>query len=100
MRTVYLDSNFICHVTNDGAMTAVTTDFFDGKCDNFVEGYRMIPEGQTWTRPDGIVFKGEAVFPWKDYTILAAYQSQYESDKDELEDMKTALGMLEVTVDG
>lgn len=39
MRTVYIDSDFKCHVADDGTMTAAQTDFFDGKCDTFVEGY-------------------------------------------------------------
>jgi hypothetical protein len=56
MRTIYLDSNFKCHLQNDGTMTAVEVDFFDNKCDTFVEGYRIVPEGQTWTREDGEVF--------------------------------------------
>lgn len=79
MRTVYLDDEFKCHVTDDGTMTAVSTDFFDGKCDNFVEGYRLIPGGHCWCRPDGIVFHGEMIAPWKDCRILQACQEQYEA---------------------
>jgi hypothetical protein len=81
---VYIDSDFKCHVTNDGTMTAVETDFFDGKCDAFIEGYRFIPPDKTWTREDGEVFTGEMVSPWKDYAILAAYQEQYETTNAEL----------------
>ena len=79
MRTIYLDSEFKCHITNDGNMTAVETDFFDGKCDTFVEGYRFVPAGESWTRSDGKVFKGEMIAPWKPYSELAAYQLQYET---------------------
>ena len=77
-RLVYLDSDFKCHVTNDGTMTAAETDFFDGKCDTFIEGYRFIPAGKSWTRPDGVVFTGEMVAPWKDYSELDEAQRQYE----------------------
>ena len=84
MRTIYIDSDFKCHVTDDGTMTAVETDFFDGKCDTFIEGYRFVPAGEVWTRPDGKVFKGEMIAPWKPYSDLAAYQLQYERDQDEL----------------
>ena len=28
MKTIYLDSDFKCHVSNDGTMLAVETDFF------------------------------------------------------------------------
>lgn len=79
MRTIYIDADCKCHVADDGTMTAVSTDFFDGKCDNFVEGYRLIPEGHSWNRPDGVVFHGEMIAPWKDIRILNAYQEQYEA---------------------
>ena len=85
MKTIYIDSDFTCHVTNDGTMTAVETDFFDGKCDFFIEGYRVIPSGESWTRSDGVVFYGEMVAPWKPYSELAAAQAQYERDRAELE---------------
>lgn len=79
MKTIYLDFEFKCHVTDDGTMTAVETDAFDGKCDAFIEGYRYIPEGQSWTREDGKVFHGLMIAPHTDYSILAAYQQQYEA---------------------
>ena len=56
MKTIYIGSDFKCHVSNDGTMAAVETDFFDGKCDAFIEGYRFIPSGESWTRSDGVVF--------------------------------------------
>ena len=79
MKTIYIDSEFQCHVTDDGTMTTVETDFFDGKCDAFIEGYRFVPAGENWTREDGKVFTGEMVAPWMDYSTLAAYQQQYET---------------------
>lgn len=78
MRTVYIDSEFKCHVINDGTMTAVETAFFDGKCDTFIEGYRFVPDGESWTRSDGEVFHGEMISPWKDYTELDSAQREYE----------------------
>ena len=78
MKTIYYDSDFKCHVTNDGMMTAVETNFFDGKCDNFIEGYRFVPDGKTWTRSDGVVFHGEMISPWKDYAELDNAQREYE----------------------
>jgi hypothetical protein len=84
MKTIYIDPEFKCHVANDGTMTAVETNFFDGKCDAFVEGYRFVPAGESWTRADGRVFTGEMVAPWVDYNILAAYQQQYETMEAEL----------------
>lgn len=85
MRTIYLDSDFKCHVSDDGTMRAVETDSFDGKCDTFIAGYRYVPDGESWTRDDGTVFDGEMLSPWKNYTELAAAQAQYERDHVELE---------------
>ena len=78
MKTVYIDSDFKCHVTDDGTMTAVQTDFFDGKCDTFVEGHRFIPAGESWTRSDGRVFCGEMIVPWMNHAQLDAAQREYE----------------------
>ena len=80
MMEIYLDSHFRCHVANDGTMTAVKTDFFDGKCDTFIEGYRFIPDGESWTREDGVVFQGEMISPWKDYAELDNAQREYERE--------------------
>lgn len=77
---IFIDSDFKCHVADDGTMAAVETYFFDGKCDAFIEGYRFVPDGKTWTRSDGVVFYGEMVAPWKPYNELAAAQAQYELD--------------------
>lgn len=92
MRTIYIDSDYKCHVAGDGTMTAVETDFFDGKCDAFVEGYRFVPEGESWTRSDGEVFHGEMIAPWKPYDELDAAQREYE--KERLADMENALAIL------
>ena len=73
MRTIFIDSDYKCHVTNDGTMTAVETDFFDGRCDTFVEGY-------CYDDRKGYV----QIYPWKDYDELAAAQGQYERDMAEL----------------
>lgn len=78
MKTIYVDSEFKCHVTDDGTMTVVETDFFDGKCDAFIEGYRFVPNGAVWTRSDGVEFHGEMISPWKDYAELDAAQREYE----------------------
>ena len=80
MRTIYLDSDYKCHTTNDGTMTAVETNFFDGKCDSFVEGYRFVPTGEVWIREDGVVFHGEMISPWKQYKELDRAQREYEKE--------------------
>lgn len=81
MKTIYIDSEFKCHITNDGTMTAIETNFFNGKCDTFIEGYRFVPEGSTWTRNDGVEFHGEMISPWKNYKELDNAQRQYDAEK-------------------
>lgn len=80
MRTIYVDSDYKCHVENDGTLTAVDTDFFDGKCDALVEGYRFVPAGERWTRSDGAVFHGEMITLWKPWQELDAAQRVYERE--------------------
>lgn len=97
---IYIDNDFKCHTTNDGTLTAVETESFDGKCTAYIEGFRFIPHGETWTRSDGVTFTGEMSAPWKDYNVLAAYQEMYEAMNAELVDADAALAELGVTVDG
>jgi hypothetical protein len=93
MKTIYLDYAFRCHTEKPlDFYREVETDFFDGKCDAFIEGYRFIPEGESWTRTDGTVFYGEMIAPWKDYAQLDAAQREYE--KEQLADAENALGIL------
>lgn len=80
-REIYLDSNFKCHVTDTGTLTAVETDAFDGKCDTYIEGYRFVPSGSTWTRSDGVEFRGEMISPWKPWRELDAAQRDYEREQ-------------------
>ena len=78
MRTIYIDAEFKCHITNDGTMTAVETAFFDGKCDEYIEGYRFVPEGHVWIRSDGVSFNGEMISAWKPFDELERVQMAHE----------------------
>lgn len=69
---IYIDNEYKCYTSDNGALTAVETDFFNGKCETYIEGYRFVPSDKTWMREDGIVFSGEMTAPWKPYTELAA----------------------------
>lgn len=90
---IYVDKDYKCHTEDpEGIYREVETDFFDGKCDAFVEGYRYIPSGESWTRPDGVVFSGEMATPWKNFAQLDAFQRQYE--RDQMADMENALKIL------
>lgn len=105
MQKIYLDSNFKCHTSSTEGLTQIETDAFDGKCNIYIQGYRFIPAGQTWTRADGVIFAGEMIAPWKpwaeldtaqreyereQYQALAAQNAEYESALTEIE---TALGV-------
>ena len=96
MNTIYIDSEFRCHITNDGTMTAVETAFFDGKCAELIEGYRFVPEGAEWHREDGSVFYGEMISPWKDFSELERAQMAHE--RKLLAEYAEALKVLGVTV--
>lgn len=96
---IYIDSECICHTENpQGAFREFEVPFFDGKCRTFIEGYRYVPEGENWTRSDGVVFTGEMIAPWKDYALLDAAQRLYEQVL--ILDMQQALKTLGVNADG
>lgn len=75
---IYIDSDFKCHVSDDGNMTSVETSFFDGKCNVFIEGYRYVPAAEEWMDEAGKVFRGEMIAPWRPYSELDAAQLAYE----------------------
>ena len=105
MKIIYIDSDFKCHTSTADGLTQIETDAFDGKCDTYVEGYRFIPAGQTWTRADGTVFSGEMIAPWKPWAELDAAQREYEREQYQtvvaqnaeyeaaLSEIETALGV-------
>jgi hypothetical protein len=96
MRTIYIDEDYKCYAIDDGLMRPVETDFFNGKCDAYIEGFRLVPEGDTWTREDGTVFKGLMISPWKDYSQLEMAQRDYE--RQMMAEYAEALKVLGVTV--
>lgn len=100
--TIYIDSDYRCHTADAAGRTAIETNFFDGKCAEFIEGYRYVPSGETWTRGDGEVFSGEMIAPWKDlgeaYAAQAAYLEQLlAASQAQTTDMQAALEVLGVT---
>ena len=73
--TIYIDNDYKCHLSDDSTRRAFDVPFFDGKCTEFIEGYRYVPSGETWTRADGEVFTGEMIAPLRGYNELAAIQT-------------------------
>jgi hypothetical protein len=92
--TIYIDDDYKCYVSAADGRRAIETDFFDGKCKVFIEGYRFIPAGEKWIMPNGVFFRGEMVAPWKDYDYLQVVQAAYEEGQDEiLTTVESALGV-------
>ena len=79
--TIYIDNDYKCHTSPGVGLTAVETDAFNGKCRQFIEGYRFVPFEQSWTREDGQVFTGEMVAPWRDYEILSEFQEVAQEEQ-------------------
>lgn len=95
--TIYIDSDYKCYVSAAEGRRTIETDAFNGKCDEWIESYRLVPAGETWTRGDGEVFTN-MVSPWKDLgkayaaqtAYVAAQNAQYEAALTEIE---AALGV-------
>lgn len=91
---IYLDEEFCCHISETTSTTqSIETDYFDGKCPAYIEGYRYVPSGQTWTRPDGVEFRGEMIAPWKDWQELDTAQREYE--REQYDTLVAQLAMLD-----
>lgn len=75
---IYIDNEYKCHVSDDGTRREFDAPFFDGKCQTFIEGYRYVPSGERWVKPNGTSFRGEMISPWVPYQLLAAAQMTYE----------------------
>lgn len=86
---VYLDENYMVHAEQDENTTRMpwpdNGGFFMGKCPAFIEGYRVVPEGETWAREDGAVFHGLMVSPAVDPKELQIAQA--EVDKQTIADL-------------
>ena len=91
--TIYIDSDYKCYVSAAEGRRAVETNFFNGKCPEWIESYRFVPEGETWVKENGEMFHGEMVSPWKDLgeayaaqaTYVTAQNAQYEAALAEIE---------------
>ena len=85
MRTIYLDSNFKCHVTDDGTMRAVETNIFDGMADLVIETFHFVPSGETWVRADGSKRFGEYCCSYVSADKREVYQAISYLDDSEAE---------------
>ena len=91
----YIDHEYKCHANPAPGLREFSDERFDGKCSEYIEGYRYVPVGETYVE-NNIEYAGEQIFPWVDIRLLDAAQSEYE--RQLMEDMRQALGIMEVTV--
>ena len=95
--TIYIDSDYKCYVSAADGRRAVESDDFNGKCDEWIESYRLVPAGETWTREDGEVFTN-MIAPWKDLSEAYAAQEAYVTTQNRqyeaaLTEIEAALGV-------
>ena len=95
--TIYIDNDYKCHTAAGTGLTPVETTAFDGKCRRYIEGYRFVPAGESWTREDGQIFAGEMIAPAEDIRLLEAAQAAYEEAQAENADALAALEVLGVS---
>ena len=94
--TIYIDNDYKCHLSDDSTRRAFDLPFFDGKCTEFIEGYRYVPSGETWTRADGEVFAGEMIAPLRGYNELAAIQTAVDRTQTQADE---EIGILLDTIE-
>lgn len=90
---IYIDSDYKCHVLLAEGLREIEAPEFDGYCAEYIEGMRLVPEGETWIREDGHPFHGRMKSPWKDYDKLEKAQLEYE-----IEQYKAALTEIEIAL--
>lgn len=77
---LYIDADYKMHTAAGDGLTAIETDVFDGKCAAYIEGFRYVPPGGTWTREDGTAIPNGMLAPWKNIQVLEAAQRAYEQN--------------------
>ena len=97
--TIYIDNDYKCYVSAAEGRRAIETDAFNGKCAEWIESYRFVPEGETWVQENGEMFRGEMIAPWKDLGEAYAAQTAYVTAQNaQYEAALTAIeNALEVT---
>lgn len=77
-------------------MTLVEADYFDNKCQEWIESYRFVPSGSTWIREDGVEFQGEMVSPWKNLDNILWTQISYSGTN--LKDAQDTIAELDAAL--
>lgn len=97
MRIIYIDSNFICHAESSIEYMPIETDALDSFSDIALEYIRYIPEGWSWTKPDGSKVYGLFI-QIIDGKAVDSIQKQYQKDEEKydnsLSEIESALGII------
>ena len=99
MKTYYLDAQCCLHLSPADGRTPWedVNGYFDNKCPEYIEGFRVVPEGKTWVRDDGTEFSGPMIAAAVPFEEIDAAQREYE--QAEMADMRNALAIRGVTLD-
>ena len=58
MKSIYIDSDYMCHLESGEGRTEVQTDAFDGVVRETIPYYRYIPSGEQYTDKKGRTLHG------------------------------------------
>lgn len=91
MITIYIDSDYMCHLEDGEGRTEVQTDVFDGVVNDAIPYYRYIPQGESYTDKKGRTLHGLFIQATDSAKINSITQSAIMAD------MQNALSILGVT---
>lgn len=80
MRTIYLDSDYICHAEYAEGRAAVETAALDHVCNAALTCFVYVPEGQLYVKPNGVTIKGEFIQCF-DSRVASLLQALYEEEQ-------------------
>lgn len=91
MKTIYIDSDYMCHLESAPDRQKIETDIFDNMIDEVIPFYRFIPQGHEWVNPKtGVVLHGLFVQSTNDEQMNKIIVDRY------MLDMQNALDILGV----
>lgn len=83
--TLYLDADMRCHKSPGDDRVPYETSFFEGQ-EAHIEEYRIVPEGETWVRSDGVAFQG---------LMVSKAEPEAASPLERLADAEAALALIQ-----
>lgn len=91
MKTIYIDSEYMCHLENADGRTEVQTDAFDGVVDGAIPYYRYIPQGEEYINSKGRTIYGLFIQATDSEAIIRI------TTQSIMDDMTNALAVLGVS---